>query len=108
MILVDDDSGAVHMLNPTAQIIWSCFDGSGTIAEIARDLCEVFAADLAAVTREVTDVARRLGEHGLLERVSRTIGGSASLATGDGDPLQVDQQRGAVRQPRFAGPPPST
>lgn len=72
VILVDDDSGAVHLLNPTAQLVWSCFDGSATIAEIARDLDTVFAADPATIADAVTDLARQLARSGLLEGVGAT------------------------------------
>lgn len=73
VILVDDDSGAVHLLNPTARIVWSCFDGSATIAEIAGDLDTVFAADHATITAAVSDLARRLGDVGLLEGVRPSV-----------------------------------
>lgn len=109
VILVDNDSGAVHLLNPTAKIIWSCFDGSGSIADIARDLSEVFAVDLDAVTQAVVDLARRLGEHGLLQDVPRTAGDSRFLPPEGSDPVSEGRRPTVGREePRFLAPPPST
>jgi hypothetical protein len=70
VILVDDDSGAVHLLNPTARVVWSCFDGSTTIADIARDLDTVFAADRTTITDAVTDPACSRGHTRAMGRPS--------------------------------------
>ncbi|HEX2275060.1 MAG TPA: PqqD family protein [Acidimicrobiales bacterium] len=96
VILVDEASRAVHLLNPTAQIVWSCLDGSATIADIAADLDAVFAADRATITEAVTGLVRRLGDSGLLEGV-RPEGAS---------PLDGQQDR--QQDPRFAERAPNT
>ena len=65
-VLVDRSSGAVHLLNPTAAIVWQCLDGSGTIDEIAIDIADVFGQDASEVGETVVDVVRRFGRQGLL------------------------------------------
>lgn len=100
VILVDDDSGAVHLLNPTARVVWSCFDGSTTIADIARDLDTVFAADRTTITDAVTDLARQLARSGLLEGAHPSEGSAV-----DGE---AETEPGARRDPRFSDRPPST
>jgi hypothetical protein len=94
VIVVDDDSGAVHLLNPTAQVVWSCFDGSSTIAEIAGDLDAVFSADHATIVEGVTDLARRLGDVGLLEAVPPSVAPSV-----DGRGPDPQKAGGAERPP---------
>jgi peroxiredoxin len=65
-VLVDRASGAVHLLNPTAAIVWQCLDGSGTIDEIAADIADVFEQDASDVGGTVVEVVRRFGSQGLL------------------------------------------
>lgn len=69
-VLLDDESGAMHTLNPTATVVWSCFDGSGTVAEIAADVADAYGADPTTVTSDVLELARALGRQGLLVGVA--------------------------------------
>jgi Coenzyme PQQ synthesis protein D (PqqD) len=34
------NDGRLHLLNATGALVWACFDGDGTIAEIATDISE--------------------------------------------------------------------
>jgi hypothetical protein len=61
-----DDSGRVHRLNPTGTIVWACFDGTGTLADIAQDVSDELGMPYARVLDEVLDLARQLGAAGLL------------------------------------------
>lgn len=70
MVLLDDDTGAMHTLNPTAGALWECFDGSGTVADIAADAAEVYSAEPATVAHDVLELARALGRQGLLVGVA--------------------------------------
>jgi peroxiredoxin/uncharacterized membrane protein YphA (DoxX/SURF4 family) len=69
MVLVDHGSGAVHVLNPTAAIVWQCLDGTGSVEEIVGDIAEVFERDKGEVQEAVLEVVRRFGRQGLLEGV---------------------------------------
>ncbi|HJR19569.1 MAG TPA: PqqD family peptide modification chaperone [Actinomycetota bacterium] len=68
-VLIDGATGAVHLLNPTAAVVWKCLDGSGTIDEIVADIADVFERDRAEVREGVLEVVRRFGRQGLLEGV---------------------------------------
>ena len=70
VVLLDVGTGHVHHLDPVGGIVWECFDGSGTIAEIVTDLSAEFGADSATIADDVVDVARNLGSSGLLEGVA--------------------------------------
>jgi hypothetical protein len=81
MLVLDDgvvlgrlEPGATFMttcaLNPTGSLIWRCFDGSGSITEIARDIADVYERDSDAVIRDVRDFARDVGAAGLLDGVA--------------------------------------
>lgn len=69
MVLVDRRSGMVHTLNPSAALIWQCFDGEADLAEIAADLADVVDAPHDIVAGDVLAMTRAAGRAGLLEGV---------------------------------------
>jgi Coenzyme PQQ synthesis protein D (PqqD)/AhpC/TSA family len=60
-------------LNESGSIVWQCFDGSGTIDEIAADVADVFDAQLEAVAADITALARQVGSAGFLEGVREQV-----------------------------------
>jgi hypothetical protein len=68
-VVLDEARNRLHHLNPTATLVWACFDGSGTIDEIASDLASAFASAPNDVATDVLDLAHQLGAEGLLEGV---------------------------------------
>jgi hypothetical protein len=68
-VILDEAQNRLHHLNATACLVWSCFDGSGTIDEIARDLASAYRASDATTVAEVLALARELAAHGLLAGV---------------------------------------
>lgn len=69
-VLLDDETGTVHSLNPIATLVWSCLDGSGSVGELIDDLADAFAGtDRATVSDDVLSLVRTLGELGLLDGV---------------------------------------
>ncbi len=69
MVLIDRASGGVHVLNPTAAIVWQCLDGTGSVDEIVGDIADVFGRDQDEVRDAVLEVVQRFGRQGLLEGV---------------------------------------
>ena len=68
-------------LNESGAIVWQCFDGSGTVEEIAADIADVFGADAEAVGADIETLAREVGEAGFLvgvEPVVIEVGGEPS------------------------------
>jgi DICT domain-containing protein len=66
------DEGHLHLLNATGALVWACFDGTGTIAEIATDISEGLGAPYEAVLDDTLAIARQLGGEGLLDSVTPT------------------------------------
>ncbi len=60
-------------LNESASIVWQCFDGSGTIDEIAADIATVFGAEPASVQGDVVALARAVGGAGFLVGVNEPV-----------------------------------
>ena len=66
VVLYDDSTKAMHRLSPTAGQVWRCLDGSGSLAEIAADLADVYQADRGEILADVVATVRQFGSSGLL------------------------------------------
>jgi peroxiredoxin len=60
-------------LNESGAIVWQCFDGSGTLDEIAADIADVFDVDPEAVSTDVVALARLVGGFGFLVGVEEEV-----------------------------------
>jgi hypothetical protein len=104
VLIVDSQTGRIHVLNPVAAIVWECFDGTVTLDELAPELAEVFNAPVEVVLADIVAMARQLGDLGLLTGVTsfvpvapsmpgvREVGetiGPLQLLTSDGDAVTV-------------------
>jgi Coenzyme PQQ synthesis protein D (PqqD) len=90
--------GRLHLLNATGALVWACFDGEGTIAEIAADISEGLGVPYDEVLEDTLAVARQLGKEGLLASVTAALPDGAPETTGDAvaskwsaDPRFVDE-----------------
>ena len=100
-VLYDELRQEVHVLSPTATLIWSGIDGRTTLERIARDLSESFGTDLEVVRTDVLELAGFLLERGLIRE-----------ATSPRDPkprpsgISTGRRKVGVRAPRFLPEPP--
>jgi hypothetical protein len=85
IVLYDDRAKVMHRLSPTAGQVWRCLDGSGSLAEIAADLADVYRADPGQVLTDVVATARQFGSSGLL--------------VGVGDPPDGEDARDSSSEP---------
>src|SRR5262249_20718451 len=58
-VLLND--GRLHLLNATGTLVWACFDGEGTIAEIAADISDGLGVPYETVLDDTLAVPRDLG-----------------------------------------------
>ena len=65
-VLIDTDSGATHVLNPTARAIWELCDGNTTLDELVDAICQVFSVPHSVAERDVAEALARLEEVGLV------------------------------------------
>lgn len=68
-VLYDPRTQLLHVLNPTAAVVWSCCDGAGSIEDIAAEVCEALteAPALDQVVAHVHEAVSRFLKEGLLE-----------------------------------------
>ena len=69
LLIVDDGADRPHLLSPTASLVWSFMDGTGSLGDFAADLVAELGADPRRVQADLVDLARELGRRGLLEGI---------------------------------------
>lgn len=78
VVVYDAASASSYLLNPTAGLIWSSLDGTGTLGEIAADLAEAFGADPEQVIVDVIAAVVDFAGKGLIEEITETQAGEDS------------------------------
>jgi hypothetical protein len=69
IVLYDDSAKVMHRLSPTAGQVWRCLDGSGSLAEIAADIADVYQMDMEHVLSDIIATVGEFESAGLLEGV---------------------------------------
>ena len=69
-VVLDEELNRLHLLNTSAALVWTCFDGTGTLGEIAHDLADVAGLPAADLLADLLALARTLGAEGLLDGVA--------------------------------------
>ena len=71
LAVYDPHAQEMLVLNQSAQAIWSCCDGTGTVAEIVADIVAVYGADPETVRSQVNELVADWSRRELLERPER-------------------------------------
>lgn len=61
-----DDQGRLHVLNPTAAVIWRRCDGRTTLGQLVAEMSVGYDADPFTITRDLLDVLAGLVRMGLI------------------------------------------
>ena len=69
-VVLAEGRATAHYLNEMGTLVWSTFDGSATIDELAADFASAFEADVDVVGGDILSLARDVGRAGLLVGVS--------------------------------------
>jgi hypothetical protein len=70
LVLLDEHEDRLHHLNPTASLLWSCFDGEARVQDVARDISDELGLSYELVLADAVRVVRELGAEGLLDGVA--------------------------------------
>lgn len=65
-LVLDDQQGRVHQLNPTASFIWKRCDGKTSVQQIVNTLTEMFDVEFDVACRDVTEAIAKLRKLDLL------------------------------------------
>lgn len=66
MAIYDPSTGAVHLLNETAQAIWDLCDGETTVVEMVDAICALTGMHRDIVVEDVDRILTEFGAAGLL------------------------------------------
>ena len=62
-VLVDEVTGRLHLLNGSGALLWTCFDGESSVADICADIADALEVPFAQVLEDalalVTELAAR-------------------------------------------------
>jgi PqqD family protein of HPr-rel-A system len=67
LLVYEEQSGAIHTLNPTASVVWSCIDGRATVDDIVAELAVAYGADPRTVEADLLALLGQLRDLGLLD-----------------------------------------
>lgn len=101
LVVLDERTGRLHVLNPTATVVWQCLDGDADLATLAVELATAFGAEADAVRADLLTLVRQLADDGLL------VGFEPDPpAPGEAEP--GDDHEPPDAPPRLLTPPPPT
>lgn len=86
LLLVDEERDGLHVLDGTAGVAWHCFDGVGTVRDIAIDIAEGFDAPYEVVQADLARLVWTMAREGLV------VGGDADQGDEPGDPIEQDDR----------------
>lgn len=66
-VLLDERNGRCHVLNPSANLIWSCLGTVGTVADLIDDLAGACGAPVETVSADVRRALADFAENRLLD-----------------------------------------
>ena len=69
IVLYDQNTGSMHLLNPQAGAIWVRVDGVASLGEITADLRDSYQGDQKEIGQDVADFVDRLIAEGVLEEL---------------------------------------
>jgi hypothetical protein len=70
LVLLDEHEDRLHHLNPTASLVWSCFDGEARVRDLARDISGELGLSYELILADMVRIVRELGAEGLLAGVA--------------------------------------
>jgi hypothetical protein len=62
-------SETIHVLNPSATVVWGTLDGQQEVRTVALRLAQAYGVDEQEMVGQVTGIIREFGRQGLLEGV---------------------------------------
>ncbi len=71
LIIYNPRDAELHHLNPQASVAFQCFDGTGTLSEVATDIADAFGLDASEVEGQVRSIYTRFRREGLIEGAER-------------------------------------
>lgn len=101
-VLVHEGTDHLHLLNATSALLWACFDGASSIAEICFDIADHLGVPFEQVLADTVAVVGGFLEQGLVRD-----GAAAPPHPHGGGPHGERERQDVPRRPRLLDEPPS-
>jgi len=82
LVLLDEQTARLHVLNPTAALVWQCLDGEADVGTLSAEIAEELGADRAIVEHDVLLLVWQLAADGLIEQESSREGPAHVVSDG--------------------------
>jgi peroxiredoxin len=69
-VALSEGAAGAFFLDELATLVWSTFDGSASLDELAEDFAEAFAAEPNVVREDILTLTRNIGRAGLLQGIA--------------------------------------
>ena len=69
IVVYNEATEELHILNHTAAVLWSLFDGDADVGHITDDIAEMFDVEAATIIDDVLHATREMASAGILEGV---------------------------------------
>jgi hypothetical protein len=69
-VIYHETARTIHVLNPSASLVWNLLDGEASIADLALRLSDTFGVDELVMKDQILDIVRQFGQQGLLDDVA--------------------------------------
>ena len=69
IVLFNEQSETLHLLDPLASLVWECLDGEATVAELVEDFSAVFQVDPERAQDDLRRLFASLVEDGTVEEL---------------------------------------
>jgi hypothetical protein len=66
-VIYDDRNNKIHYLNPTAMLVFSLFDGTATIRDLADDIADVYQVRSDEIEKQIRGLLRGFRKADLVE-----------------------------------------
>ena len=101
-VVYDERQRTLHVLSPTATVIWQHLDGALSIEDLSAALSDAFGAPLEVIRADTLTAVRSFAEQGLLEGSARVADDPVGGDDAAEDPAIDDPSR----PPKFLQQPP--
>jgi hypothetical protein len=68
-VLYDEEANTVHVLSPTATIVWNLLDSRSDVGSLSNDLAWAYGVEPERMQADVLAAVREFGRKGLLQGV---------------------------------------
>lgn len=75
LVVFDKPNSRLHVLNPSAMVIWQLLDGAASLRDVASTIASTYSVDVRQVELDVLGAVRQLSDEDLVDVRSSAASG---------------------------------